>query len=114
MHGWAEEREGEIRSQEELKHPSALGRPAPGMDRRSWLWRRKSPDKSSAETETSASSASERFTDEQVWNNINHPLFFPSLLLPFAHFCRKYADMLIVYLLIFCISTTSVSLNPES
>ncbi|TVU39000.1 hypothetical protein EJB05_12399 [Eragrostis curvula] len=35
------------------------------MDRRSWLWRRKSTDKSSAETETSASSASERFTDEQ-------------------------------------------------
>lgn len=37
------------------------------MDRRSWLWRRKSTDKSSAETETTtASSASERFTDEQV------------------------------------------------
>uniref|UniRef100_A0A0A9CSN7 Filament-like plant protein 3 n=1 Tax=Arundo donax TaxID=35708 RepID=A0A0A9CSN7_ARUDO len=35
------------------------------MDRRSWLWRRKSVDKSPAETETSASSASERFTDEQ-------------------------------------------------
>ncbi|CAN6175510.1 unnamed protein product [Urochloa humidicola] len=35
------------------------------MDRRSWLWRRKSTDKSPAETETSASSASERFTDEQ-------------------------------------------------
>jgi hypothetical protein len=36
------------------------------MDRRSWLWRRKSTDKSPAETETSASSASERITDEQV------------------------------------------------
>ncbi|ONM57562.1 Filament-like plant protein 3 [Zea mays] len=35
------------------------------MDRRSWLWRRKSTDKSPAETETSASSASERITDEQ-------------------------------------------------
>ncbi|XP_062190327.1 filament-like plant protein 3 [Phragmites australis] len=35
------------------------------MDRRSWLWRRKSADKNPAETETSASSASERFTDEQ-------------------------------------------------
>ncbi|KAL6656580.1 hypothetical protein ACP70R_004360 [Stipagrostis hirtigluma subsp. patula] len=35
------------------------------MDRRSWLWRRKSTDKSPAETETSASSASERLTDEQ-------------------------------------------------
>jgi hypothetical protein len=40
------------------------------MDRRSWLWRRKSTEKSPADTETSASasasSASERFTDEQV------------------------------------------------
>ncbi|KAF8669522.1 hypothetical protein HU200_051325 [Digitaria exilis] len=35
------------------------------MDRRSWLWRRKSVDKSPAETETTASSASERLTDEQ-------------------------------------------------
>ncbi|XP_066390842.1 filament-like plant protein 3 [Miscanthus floridulus] len=35
------------------------------MDRRSWLWRRKSTDKSPAETETSASSASERIADEQ-------------------------------------------------
>jgi len=37
------------------------------MDRRSWLWRRKSTDRSPAETETSASSASERLTvtDEQ-------------------------------------------------
>ncbi|TKW34901.1 hypothetical protein SEVIR_2G336900v4 [Setaria viridis] len=37
------------------------------MDRRSWLWRRKSTDKSPADTETSASasSASERLTDEQ-------------------------------------------------
>ncbi|CAL5083139.1 unnamed protein product [Urochloa decumbens] len=35
------------------------------MDRRSWLWRRKSTDKSPAETETSASSASDRLTDEQ-------------------------------------------------
>ncbi|CAN6211726.1 unnamed protein product [Urochloa humidicola] len=35
------------------------------MDRRSWLWRRKSTDKSPAETETSASSASERLTDDQ-------------------------------------------------
>ncbi|KAF8700327.1 hypothetical protein HU200_034259 [Digitaria exilis] len=35
------------------------------MDRRSWLWRRKSADKSPAETETTASSASERLTDEQ-------------------------------------------------
>ncbi|CAN6218923.1 unnamed protein product [Urochloa humidicola] len=35
------------------------------MDRRSWLWRRKSTDRSPAEIETSASSASERLTDEQ-------------------------------------------------
>ncbi|PUZ72175.1 hypothetical protein GQ55_2G372600 [Panicum hallii var. hallii] len=35
------------------------------MDRRSWLWRRKSTDRSPAETETSASSASERITGEQ-------------------------------------------------
>ncbi|CAL5072559.1 unnamed protein product [Urochloa decumbens] len=35
------------------------------MDRRSWLWRRKSTDKSPADTETSASSASDRLTDEQ-------------------------------------------------
>ncbi|KAG2637170.1 filament-like plant protein 3 [Panicum virgatum] len=35
------------------------------MDRRSWLWRRKSTDRSPAETETSPSSASERLTDEQ-------------------------------------------------
>ncbi|KAL6840685.1 hypothetical protein ACP4OV_029549 [Aristida adscensionis] len=35
------------------------------MERRSWLWRRKSTEKSPAETDTSASSASERLTDEQ-------------------------------------------------
>ncbi|WVZ66036.1 hypothetical protein U9M48_015313 [Paspalum notatum var. saurae] len=41
------------------------------MDRRSWLWRRKSTDKSPAETETSASSASERLTDEQLLLTLN-------------------------------------------
>lgn len=38
------------------------------MDRRSWLWRRKSSEKSPGETESSGSlsSHSERFSDEQV------------------------------------------------
>ncbi|KAL5197068.1 hypothetical protein ABZP36_000580 [Zizania latifolia] len=35
------------------------------MDRRSWLWRRRSTEKSPAETESSASSPSERLSDEQ-------------------------------------------------
>lgn len=39
------------------------------MDRRSWLWRRKSSEKSPGETESSGSisSHSERFSDEQVY-----------------------------------------------
>ncbi|KAK7399340.1 hypothetical protein VNO78_10522 [Psophocarpus tetragonolobus] len=39
------------------------------MDRRSWLWRRKSSEKSPGETESSGSisSLSERFSDEQVY-----------------------------------------------
>lgn len=38
------------------------------MDRRSWLWRRKSSEKSPGETESSGSisSLSERFSDDQV------------------------------------------------
>ena len=38
------------------------------MDRRSWLWRRKSSEKSPSETESSGSisSHSERFSDDQV------------------------------------------------
>lgn len=36
------------------------------MDRRSWLWRRKSSEKSPGETESSGSSHSERFYDDQV------------------------------------------------
>jgi hypothetical protein len=38
------------------------------MDRRSWLWRRKSSEKSPGETESSGSisSHSERFSDDQV------------------------------------------------
>jgi hypothetical protein len=38
------------------------------MDRRSWLWRRKSSEKSPGETEStgSVSSHSERFSDDQV------------------------------------------------
>ena len=38
------------------------------MDRRSWLWRRKSSEKSPGETEStgSLSSHSERFSDDQV------------------------------------------------
>ncbi|CAL5368813.1 unnamed protein product [Camellia sinensis] len=41
------------------------------MDRRSWLWRRKSSEKSPGETESSgsASSHSERFSDDQAWLN---------------------------------------------
>ncbi|GKA02114.1 filament-like plant protein 3 [Tanacetum coccineum] len=42
------------------------------MDRRSWLWRRKSSEKSPGETESSAgsvSSHSERFSDDQVFLN---------------------------------------------
>ncbi|KAF0900726.1 hypothetical protein E2562_034780 [Oryza meyeriana var. granulata] len=35
------------------------------MDRRSWLWRRRSTEKSPAETESSVSSPSERLSDEQ-------------------------------------------------
>ena len=40
------------------------------MDRRSWLWRRKSSEKSPGETESSGSisSLSERFSDDQVGN----------------------------------------------
>ncbi|KAL1832243.1 hypothetical protein ACET3Z_001894 [Daucus carota] len=43
------------------------------MDRRSWLWRRKSSDKSPGETESSGSmsSHSERFSDEQAFSNHN-------------------------------------------
>ncbi|KAK1402983.1 Filament-like plant protein 3 [Heracleum sosnowskyi] len=43
------------------------------MDRRSWLWRRKSSDKSLGETESSGSmsSHSERFSDEQAYSNQN-------------------------------------------
>ncbi|EEF36978.1 conserved hypothetical protein [Ricinus communis] len=43
------------------------------MDRRSWLWRRKSSDKSPAETDSSGSfsSYSERFTDDQVYPTHN-------------------------------------------
>lgn len=37
------------------------------MDRRSWLWRRKSSEKSpSGETESSAGSISSHFSDDQV------------------------------------------------
>ncbi|KAI7743544.1 hypothetical protein M8C21_000743, partial [Ambrosia artemisiifolia] len=42
------------------------------MDRRSWLWRRKSSEKSPGETESSAgsmSSHSERFSDDQLYSN---------------------------------------------
>nr|GEZ47698.1 hypothetical protein [Tanacetum cinerariifolium] len=45
------------------------------MDRRSWLWRRKSSEKSPGETESSAgsvSSHSERFSDDQVFLNQNY------------------------------------------
>ncbi|KAK1258476.1 hypothetical protein QJS04_geneDACA017264 [Acorus gramineus] len=35
------------------------------MDRRSWLWRRKSSEKSPGETESSGSSLSERYSDDQ-------------------------------------------------
>ncbi|KAK9292072.1 hypothetical protein L1049_020027 [Liquidambar formosana] len=43
------------------------------MDRRSWLWRRKSSEKSPGETESSGSisSRSERFSDEQAYPNHN-------------------------------------------
>ncbi|CAM8953671.1 unnamed protein product [Rhodiola kirilowii] len=43
------------------------------MDRRSWLWRRKSSEKSPGETESSGSisSHSERFSDEQVYTTQN-------------------------------------------
>ncbi|KAL8156711.1 hypothetical protein AgCh_001715 [Apium graveolens] len=43
------------------------------MDRRSWLWRRKSSDKSLGETESSGSisSHSERFSDEQAYSSQN-------------------------------------------
>ncbi|XP_076936423.1 uncharacterized protein LOC143603529 [Bidens hawaiensis] len=44
------------------------------MDRRSWLWRRKSSEKSTGETESSGgsvSSHSERFSDDQVYSNQN-------------------------------------------
>ncbi|KAL8204471.1 hypothetical protein R6Q57_010094 [Mikania cordata] len=44
------------------------------MDRRSWLWRRKSSEKSTGETESSGgsvSSHSERFSDDQVYLNQN-------------------------------------------
>lgn len=45
------------------------------MDRRSWLWRRKSSEKSPGETESSGSisSHSERFSDDQVYPNQNSP-----------------------------------------
>lgn len=36
------------------------------MERRSWLWRRKSSEKSPGETESSGSVSSGRFSDEQV------------------------------------------------
>lgn len=42
------------------------------MDRRSWLWRRKSSEKSPGETESSGgsiSSHSERFSDDQIYSN---------------------------------------------
>ncbi|KAK1413483.1 hypothetical protein QVD17_35257 [Tagetes erecta] len=45
------------------------------MDRRSWLWRRKSSEKSTGETESSGgsvSSHSERFSDDQVHLNQNY------------------------------------------
>lgn len=43
------------------------------MDRRSWLWRRKSLEKSPGETESSGSisSHSERFSDDQAYSNHN-------------------------------------------
>ncbi|XP_058227017.1 filament-like plant protein isoform X3 [Rhododendron vialii] len=41
----------------------------PVMDRRSWLWRRKSSEKSPGETESSGSSHSERFYDDQACSN---------------------------------------------
>ncbi|KAK9058316.1 hypothetical protein SSX86_023157 [Deinandra increscens subsp. villosa] len=44
------------------------------MDRRSWLWRRKSTEKSAGETESSGgsvSSHSERFLDDQAYSNQN-------------------------------------------
>ncbi|KAJ0783765.1 hypothetical protein HanLR1_Chr01g0024171 [Helianthus annuus] len=43
------------------------------MDRRSWLWRRKSSEKNTGETESSGgsvSSHSERFSDDQVWSTL--------------------------------------------
>lgn len=48
------------------------------MDRRSWLWRRKSSEKSPGETEStgSVSSHSERFSDDQVY------IFFLPALVP--------------------------------
>ncbi|KAF7134570.1 hypothetical protein RHSIM_Rhsim08G0001900 [Rhododendron simsii] len=39
------------------------------MDRRSWLWRRKSSEKSPGETDSSGSSHSERFYDDQACSN---------------------------------------------
>jgi len=43
----------------------------PMMDKKRWLWKRKSSDKSSGETESSGSvsSHSERYSDEQVCSN---------------------------------------------
>lgn len=65
------------------------------MNRRSWLWRRKSSDKSLAETESSESmsSHSERFFDDQVGNGITVAidyfffLSFPSF--SFLSFCFR-------------------------
>lgn len=49
------------------------------MERRSWLWRRKSSEKSPGETESSGSVSSGRFSDDQViismlWRLISHCL----------------------------------------
>lgn len=48
---------------------------SPGMDRRSWLWRRKSSEKSPGETDSygSISSHSERFSDDQAYPTHNPP-----------------------------------------
>lgn len=67
------------------------------MDRRSWLWRRKSTDKSPGETETSAS---EKITDEQVRSffllalRLSHPANIRSYAETFFLLCESYISII--------------------
>jgi len=60
------------------------------MDRRSWLWRRKSSEKSPGETDSSGSisSRSERFSDDQVGSILGFE-FFVYCYTPIPYFFQK-------------------------